>query len=113
MEKFGLIYASGAFTGSLQGSYTGRVQRRATDVGSQPLPLEGSVIDMDNYRPNSVSPFFTLNSKLTYAFTRQFSASLVATNLLNKSYFLDKTLAFPFDYQGAQRNVSVVLKVNL
>jgi iron complex outermembrane receptor protein len=113
MEKFGVIYASGAFTGSLSGANTGKVLRRSTDVGSQPLPLQGTVLDMDTYRPTEVAPYFSLNTKLTYAFTKGFSVSLAGTNLTDKTYYMAKTLAFPFDYQGAGRNISLILKVRI
>ena len=110
MIKCGVIYDSGPFKGSLSGTYSGRVDRRSTDVGSEAIPLQGTVIDMDQYRSTSVSPWWTLNSKLTYEVTHTFSVSLAATNLLNKQYYLAKTLAFPFDYRGSERNVSVILK---
>ena len=112
MVKAGAILTTGSWTWGLNGSYTGRVQRRATDVGLQPIPLEGTVLNMDTYRPTSVSPYLLLNTKLTYDLTRTFSASLAATNLLNKTYSLDKTLAFPFDYQGNGRVVSAILKAH-
>ena len=114
MAKFGVIYKSGAFDGSLNGSYTGRVERRSTDVGVQPIPDNTATsLDMDQYRPTSVSPWFNLNAKADYAFSRTFTVGLAATNLLNKEYYLAKTLAFPFDYRGNERTVSLLLKVTL
>ena len=110
MVKLGVIYESGPFKGALSGNYSGRVLRRSSDVGVEPIPLQGTTLDMDQYRPTSVAPYWTLNTKLTYQFNRSFSTSLAATNLLDKRYYLAKSLAFPFDYQGPERNVSLILK---
>jgi iron complex outermembrane receptor protein len=113
MVKAGVIWTSGRFTGSLQGSYSGQVRRRASEVGLQPIPLQGTVLDMDAYRPTAVAPYLQLNAKVSYSFGHGITASLVATNLLDKTYYLDKTLAFPFDYRGPRRNLSLVLKVDI
>lgn len=113
MAKAGLVYAAGGFTASAEGLWTGRVLRRSTDVGVQDLPLTSIALDMDAYRPPTVPPWFSLNAKAGYAFNRAFSVSLVATNLLDRTYYLDKNLAFPFDYRAPQRLVSLELRLTL
>ena len=111
--KLGVIYGSGPFTGSVTGIYTGQVQRRSSDTGTQPIPLQGTILDMDQYRPTAVASWLSLNTKLGYDLARGFNLALGVTNLLDKKYYLDKPGAFPFDYQGAGRVVSVILKATL
>jgi iron complex outermembrane receptor protein len=116
MVKAGVNVAWGAFRGSLTGKYTGQVQRRASDLdgsnGLATIPFTDVSVDLDAYRPTAVPAWFTLDTKLTWAFSHAFSASLVGTNLTDKTYYLCKTGPFPFDYQAQGRVVSLVLKAS-
>jgi outer membrane receptor protein involved in Fe transport len=88
------------------------VKRRASDLGAQPIPLQGTVLDMDAYRPREVEAYLILNAKVSYAVTSWLTLGLEGTNLADKRYVLPKTLAFPFDYQGAGRNLSFLARAN-
>jgi outer membrane receptor protein involved in Fe transport len=111
--KAGLVYASGPLNASVEGTWTSRVLRRSTDVGLQTLPLTSVQVDVDAYRPETVPPWFALNARIGYTFQRTFNLSLLGTNLLDRTRHLDKSLAFPFDYRMAQRQIALELKLTL
>jgi outer membrane receptor protein involved in Fe transport len=68
-------------------------------------------INVDPYRKSTVDAWLTLNARIAYTLSKGTNISLMATNLLNtdKNYLV-KNMAFPFDYKGPERQVSMVLK---
>jgi len=105
--KAGLIFTSGDFSASANLMYQGQVDRRSSDLGNSAFVG----INVDPYRKPTVDAWFTLNAKVAYSFSKGSNISLMATNLLNTDKnTLVKNMAFPFDYKGPERQVSVVLK---
>ncbi len=111
--KAGVIYTNGRFMGSAAARWQSQVDRRASDVGTQPLPLVGTLLDMDLYRPTAVASWTTVDLKAGWALTGGTTVSLLVTNLLDSKVMLVKTLAFPFDYQGEGRQWAVIVKTRL
>ncbi len=113
MLNFGITSSFGRLKGSLSGHYQGKVERRDTEVGVQVIPYF-SPLDLDKYRPRTLGDWFTLDAKVGWEWAKGATASLVVTNLLDtKKNFLFKNLAFPYDYQGEGRRVSLVLGAKL
>jgi outer membrane receptor protein involved in Fe transport len=109
MLNAGIISTFGQVKASLSGHYQGKVERRSTEVGTQTVPYF-TAINLDQYRPTVVAGWFTVDTKLGYEWRAGSSASVVVTNLLDtKKNFLFKNLAFPYDYQGEGRRISLVI----
>lgn len=111
--KFGVSYTNAWITAALSGSYQGLVERRSTDVGVQTVPLSGGTLDVDLYRPRSLDAWFSLDARVAWFVTPNFSVSLAGTNLLDtEKNKLVKVQAFPFDYKGEGRKLSLGLKLS-
>ena len=111
--NFGVVFKKHHFTGSVSGHVQGQVDRRASEVGVQTLPLGvGVTLDLDLYRNRSVDSWFTLDANVKYEITSYLEVGLNIKNLFDKEYYLIKNMAFPFDYrqEGRQFLVSVMLK---
>jgi iron complex outermembrane receptor protein len=109
MLNFGITTTLGKVKGSLSGHYQGKVERRATEVGTQVVPFF-SALNLDAHRPRTLGGWFSLDAKAGYEWVKGTSLGLVATNLLDtKKNLLFKNLAFPYDYQGEGRRLSLVL----
>jgi iron complex outermembrane receptor protein len=111
--KAGVICTIGDFKGSLSARWQGAVGRRTSDVGTQPLPLVGTPLDVDLYRPGAVPSWTTFDLKAGWTLREGTSLSLLVTNLLDAKVTMVKTLAFPFDYQGEGRQWALILRTRL
>jgi len=109
--KLGVIYSNEHISAALSGQYQGQVDRRLSDVGLQTVPLSGGTLDIDRYRPRNLEAWFTLDAKVGWFFTPNISLAVKGTNLLdtNKNKLI-KIQAFPFDYQGEGRKLSLIFK---
>jgi len=110
--KFGVIYTAGPVVSALTGYYQSTTNRRTTDVGLQAIPLmAGATLDVDAYRARSLDAWFTLDAKVSWSFTSDSSVAVYATNLLDTDKNkLIKIQPFPFDYQGEERKLGLVLR---
>lgn len=110
--NFGVSYTSSRWTAALAGHHHGDVTRRQSDIGVQELPLGvGVSLDMDQYRPQKVDAWLTLDLNLKYKLSKSMTLGLRATNLLDEDEnFLVKTGPFPFDYRGEARRTELVLR---
>jgi iron complex outermembrane recepter protein len=75
MVNWGLAYSAGPWSAELNGRYTSKVysddQNRDTFYGI----------------PTAYDPFFTMDTKVSYAFSEKLKASIVVTNLLDREYY--------------------------
>ncbi len=110
--NFGVSYTSSRWTAALAGHHHGEVTRRQSDIGVQELPLGvGVSLDMDQYRPQKLDSWLTLDLNLKYKLSKTMTVGLRATNLLDEDEnFLVKTGPFPFDYRGEGRRTELVLR---
>jgi iron complex outermembrane receptor protein len=111
--NLGASWTHRAFTLAADGHLQGAVQRRATDIGLQPLPLNTSIsLNMDLYRPTTLGAWFTLDGRAAWQIRPSVTVETSATNVLDtKSNQLVKVLAFPFDYQ--QEGIRWLVSVRL
>lgn len=110
--KFGAIYTRGPLQASAVGYWQSETDRRATDVGTQPIPLLGVDFDVDPYRPRSLDGWFTVDARVSYDLRSWLTVSIYATNLLDTDKNkLVKIQAFPFDYEGEGRKVGTVVRL--
>lgn len=108
--KAGVIHDRGPLSFSANLLYQGAVLRRATDRGVQELPLPG--VNVDRYRAGDVDPWVRLDARVAYTH-KGASVALVVQNLLDSDKIrYVKPQAYPFDYQGEGRRVSVVLRTS-
>lgn len=110
--NFGLSYTSSRWTAALAGHHHGEVTRRQSDIGVQELPLGvGVSLDMDQYRPQKLDSWLTLDLNIKYKLSKSMTLGLRATNLLDEDEnFLVKTGPFPFDYRGEGRRTELTLR---
>lgn len=110
--NFGIAYTSSRWTASLAGHYHGEVNRRASDIGVQELPLGvGVSLDMDQFRPQTLDSWLTADLNIEYRLSKSLSVGLRSTNVLDEDEnFLVKTGPFPFDYRGEARRTDFILR---
>jgi len=90
----------------------GAVARRSSEVGTQTVPGTGTEIDLDAMRARSLDGYLTVDARLGWTFHPGMSLSLQATNLMDTDKNRTvKVGAFPFDYLGDRRKVSLLLRV--
>lgn len=89
IANIGLDGTGGAWSGSLIGSYSGKIYSR--DDNS----------DRVNGVVGSHDPYFKLNGKLSYRFSDRLSASLAVDNLLDRSYYTGTFLADGRSYHAS------------
>ncbi len=107
--NFGLTAILWPLKATLSGHYQGKVERRETEVGTQTIPYFTTPVNLDAYRPRTLGDWFTVDSKITYEGYKGTQIGLSATNLLDSHRNrLLKNLAFPYDYQGEGRRVSLL-----
>ncbi|MDE2594274.1 MAG: TonB-dependent receptor [Burkholderiales bacterium] len=87
--------------------YQGRVNRRDSEVGVQPLPFGvGTLVDLSAYRGNDIAPWWTLDAKYSQSLGHGVDLFVGGTNLLDThKNILIKTGAFPFDYPQTGRRL--------
>lgn len=81
MANIGLEGNHGPWSGSLIGSYVGKMYN--TDDNS----------DVVNHVPGAYDPYFLVNAKLSYKFAKSMTASLSVKNLLDRDYYLGTSKA--------------------
>ncbi|QTD50844.1 TonB-dependent receptor plug domain-containing protein [Sulfidibacter corallicola] len=111
--NFGLVFQDSKWTVALAGHWHGEVNRRASDIGFQELPLGvGVSLDMDRYRPQEIDSWFTTDSNVRYQISKGVEAGLTVTNLFDSDdNILVKTGPFPFDYQGHERRTNFFVRL--
>lgn len=108
--NFGVGYVHRGLSVGLAGHYQGTVDRRASDVGTQTLPLNIVSLDVDLFRPRSLGAWFTLDGKVGYRLPHNLTLALLGTNVFDDGHNrLVKNLAFPFDYLQEGRRYRVSL----
>lgn len=110
--NLGLNLEGSRWQWSLTGHYQGPVQRRASDVGQQELPLGvGVVLNLDRYRPRKLPAWTTVDTQLSVEPLTAVRVGVRVTNLFDEKVFLIKTGPFPFDYRQPGRTSFVFLQL--
>jgi outer membrane receptor protein involved in Fe transport len=102
--KFAANYKQNKWSLSIQGYYQGKVKRRQSDF-AEPLfvPL----------RPEEISAWFSMNSRISYALSKLIEIGVTATNLFDSDLFLVKNFSYPFDYRMMGRRIFAELRITL
>jgi iron complex outermembrane receptor protein len=104
--NLGLDWVGHGFDLSAQGHFQGPVARRPSDFSDA-----GGLVDRN--RPASLSPWFTVDARVTYRFTDWVRLGVQGTNLFNSGGQLIKNNNFPFDYQIQGLRVLGILEIDV
>jgi iron complex outermembrane receptor protein len=113
VANLGASWRAADYSAALVVHWQGPVERRASEVGVQTLPLSTAVLDLDLYRPRDVASWTSVDARVAHALPHGFEIALEARNLLDRDRELVKVLAFPFDYRQETRRWLVSLRLDV